>query len=203
MLCTLQFPNYETAKAAATALGFWDTEADALRTSGQSQDADGSTFGWAIDEIGADPVIIPGEYDDEGNEITPAVRLMGYFVNFTGELLPGVAAFLAPGGYGCAGRVFAGTAPAPHEVEGTAERHTLRFIGNAAAKAALQPLSLWKEEAPEGPVPFATVNGGGLSIQEIGTNPNGLAGYYMNTLGPLPSALTPYIVPYGSAGEGG
>lgn len=114
MLCTLQFPNYETAKAAATALGFWDTEADTLKTSGQSQREDGSWFGWAIDDIGQDPIITPGTYAEEGEEITPPARAIGYFVNVTGELPPTAMAYLAPEGYGCAGRVFAGTEPGPH-----------------------------------------------------------------------------------------
>jgi hypothetical protein len=110
-LFTLQFPDYPTAKAAATALGFWDTEEDVLKTSGQSQREDGSWFGWAIDDIGQDPVTAPGTYDDEGVEITPPVRLSGYFVNITGELPEPAMAFLAPSGYGCAGRLFAGTEP--------------------------------------------------------------------------------------------
>jgi hypothetical protein len=110
-LFTLQFPDYPTAKAAATALGFWDTEEDVLKTSGQSQREDGSFFGWAIDDIGQDPVIAPGTYDDEGVEITPPTTLPGYFVNITGELPEPAMAYLAPGGYGCAGRLFAGTEP--------------------------------------------------------------------------------------------
>jgi hypothetical protein len=110
-LFTLQFPDYPTAKAAATALCFWDLDTDQLKTSGQSQREDGSWFGWAIDDIGQDPVIAPGTYDDEGVEITPPVRLSGYFVNITGELPEPAMAFLAPGGYGCAGRLFAGTEP--------------------------------------------------------------------------------------------
>lgn len=114
-LYTLRFPSHATAKAAATALGFWDTEADTLKTSGQSQREDGAWYGWAIDGIGQDPVIVPGEYDAEGNEITPPTRATGYFVNVTGELPPAAMAYLAPGGYGCAGRVFAGTVPGPHE----------------------------------------------------------------------------------------
>ena len=108
-LYTLQFPDYPTAQAAAQALGFWDAETDALKTQGTSTRPDGSEFGWAIDDIGLDPIITPGEYDDEGSEITPPVRLDGYFVNVTGELPEPALTFLAPGGYGCAGRLFAGT----------------------------------------------------------------------------------------------
>jgi hypothetical protein len=110
-LFTLQFPDYPTAKAAATALGFWDTEEDVLKTSGQSQREDGSWFGWAIDDIGQDPVTAPGTYDEEGAEITPPTTLPGYFVNVTGELPEPAMAYLAPGGYGCAKRLFAGTEP--------------------------------------------------------------------------------------------
>jgi hypothetical protein len=108
-LYTLQFPDYATAQAAAQALGFWDDDTDALKTQGTSTRPDGSTFGWAIDDIGLDPIITAGKYDDEGNEITPPVRLDGYFVNVTGELPEPALAFLATGGYGCAGRLFAGT----------------------------------------------------------------------------------------------
>lgn len=108
-LYTLQFPDYATAQAAAQALGFWNEDTNALNTQGQSTRPDGTVFGWAIDEIGLDPIITPGEYDEEGNEITPPTRLTGYFVNVTGELPEPALAYLAPGGYGCAGRVFAGT----------------------------------------------------------------------------------------------
>ena len=100
-LYTLRFTDYPTAKDAATALGFWDTDLDVLKTSGQSQREDGSWYGWAIDDIGQDPVV---------NEEV----LEGYFVNVTGELPPPALAYLAPDGYGCAGRVFAGTEPGPH-----------------------------------------------------------------------------------------
>jgi hypothetical protein len=114
-LFTLRFDNYAQAKAAATQLGFWDLEEDQLKTGGQSTREDGTVYGWAIDEIGLDPVITPGEYDEEGNEVTPPVRLDGYFVNVTGELPEPALAFLAPGGYGCAGRLFAGTVAGAHE----------------------------------------------------------------------------------------
>jgi hypothetical protein len=113
-LFTLRFPDYPTAKAAAIALDFWDAENDALKTSGQTKRSDGSWYGWAIDQIGQDPVIEPGLYDSEGNEIEPPTRAIGYFVNVTGQLPDEALVFLAPGGYGCAGRLFAGTQPAPH-----------------------------------------------------------------------------------------
>jgi hypothetical protein len=108
-LFTLRFDNYAQAKAAATQLGFWDLEEDQLKTGGQSTREDGTVYGWAIDDIGLDPVITPGTYDEEGNEIDPPIRAVGYYVNVTGELPEPALAFLAPGGYGCAGRLFAGT----------------------------------------------------------------------------------------------
>lgn len=106
---TLLFPDYATAVAAAKQLGFWDMEEDKLKTGGQTIRPDGTAFSWMIDEIGQDPVTVPGTYDDEGNEITPPTRLSGYAVNATGELPPAVDAYRIP--YGSAGRVFAGTEP--------------------------------------------------------------------------------------------
>ena len=54
MACvTLRFPNYATAKGAAQALGFWNSDADKLRTDGQTIREDGTAFAWCIDEIGA------------------------------------------------------------------------------------------------------------------------------------------------------
>ena len=111
---TLQFPNFITARASAIALGFWDVDNDILRVSGQSQRTDGTWYGWAIDDIGQDPVTAPGQYDSDGNEIEPPTRAIGYFVNVAGQLPEEALVFLAPGGYGCAGRLFAGTEPAPH-----------------------------------------------------------------------------------------
>jgi hypothetical protein len=108
-LYTLRFDDYDQAKAAATQLGFWNTEEDRLNTSGQSRREDGSVFGWAIDEIGQDPPIAPGTYDEDGNELVPPTRADGYFVNVTGELPPGAEGFVVP--YGSAGRLFAGTQP--------------------------------------------------------------------------------------------
>lgn len=98
MYYTLRFPDYATAKTAALSLGFWDDEVDQLRTDGQSQRPDGSWYGWAIDEIGTNPV--------DG--------AVGYFVNVVGELPPAALTYLAPGGYGCAGRLFAGSVAGPH-----------------------------------------------------------------------------------------
>ncbi len=104
---TLLFPTYEIAVAAAQALGFWDTEADRLRTQGQTTRPDGTAFSWAIDEIGADPVVIPDSYDEDGNELVAPKRLSGYAVNACGELPPEATAYAIP--YGAAGRVFSGT----------------------------------------------------------------------------------------------
>lgn len=106
---TLLFPDYATAVAAAKQLGFWDMEEDRLRTGGQTIREDGSAYSWSIDEIGQDPITTPGVYDEEGNELTPPVRLSGYAVNCTGELPESAMAYAIP--YGSAGRVFAGTEP--------------------------------------------------------------------------------------------
>lgn len=103
-LFTLRFNNYDQAKAAATALGFWDVVSDTLNTRGNSVDANGNTYGWQIIEIGQDPVITPA------TELTPAVHANGYFVNVTGQLPPQAAAYAVP--YGSAGWCFAGTEPA-------------------------------------------------------------------------------------------
>jgi hypothetical protein len=108
-LFTLRFQDRPTAEAAAKALNFWDDDADELRTSGQSVDPDGTPFGWHIDEIGQDPIITPGEYDENGDELSPPVRAEGYFVNVTGQLPEPALAYVVP--YGSAGRVYAGTVP--------------------------------------------------------------------------------------------
>jgi hypothetical protein len=112
---TLSFPDYATARVAAKQLGFWDDESDSLKGSGQSQNPDESWFGWSITEIGQDPIDPqhPGEYDAEGNEVVPPQRLRGYYVNAVGQLPPAALTFLAPGGYGCAGVLYAGSNPAP------------------------------------------------------------------------------------------
>ena len=104
-LFTLRFDDYAQAKATATQLDLWDLEEDQLKTGGQSTREDGTKFGWAIDEIGQDPVIEPGVYDEEGIEIAPPVRASGYFVNVTGELPAAAEPFIVP--YGSAGRRFA------------------------------------------------------------------------------------------------
>jgi hypothetical protein len=106
---TLCFPDRATAVAAAQALGFWDTDADQLKTDGQTIREDGSAFSWGIDEIGA-AVDVPAVVDPETGEVTtPATFKPGYYVNATGELPEAVSAYLVP--YGSGGRVFAGTEP--------------------------------------------------------------------------------------------
>lgn len=112
---TFLFPTYETAVAAAQALGFWDSETDKLNTQGQTIRPDGTAFSWAIDEIGLDPVVVPGEYDEEGAELTAPLRLQGYAVNACGELPEAVDVYAIP--YGSAGRVFSGTGPEPFTLE--------------------------------------------------------------------------------------
>jgi hypothetical protein len=115
MNVTLLFPDYHTAVAAAKALGFWDDDSDTLRTSGQTIPEDGAPFSWAIDEIGLDPVVIQGTYDDEGVELTPPTRLSGYAVNATGELPPAALAYAIP--YGSAARLFGGSGAEPYTYE--------------------------------------------------------------------------------------
>lgn len=90
-----------------------------LKTDGQSTDPEtGEVFGWSITEIGLNPVDPqhPGEYDAEGNELVPPQRLQGYFVNAVGRLPEAAMAFLAPGGYGCAGVLYAGSVAGAHDV---------------------------------------------------------------------------------------
>ena len=117
---TLLFPDYATAVAAAKSLGFWDDDSDTLRTSGQTIPETGAPSSWAIDEIGADPVVIPGTYDDEGNELTPPTRLSGYAVNCVGEMPEAALAYAIP--FGSAGRVFAGGGPEPFHYEPMMDR---------------------------------------------------------------------------------
>ena len=107
MNTTLLFPDYPTAVAAAQALGFWDDESDSLKTSGQTVPESGPAFSWMIDEIGLDPVVVQGEYDEQGNELTAPLRLSGYAVNATGELPEAALNYAIP--YGSAGRLFAGS----------------------------------------------------------------------------------------------
>ena len=110
-LFTLRFPDYPTAKAAATALGFWDTDADQLRTDGQSVDpVTGEKFGWNITYVGPE-VISPAVTDETGEVITPPVLSTDVFAIVTGQLPPEAAPFLDPRGYGYSGHLFAGTEP--------------------------------------------------------------------------------------------
>ena len=115
MNATLLFPDYPTAVAAAKQLGFWDMEADKLITGGQTIPNPGTPFSWMIDEIGQDPAVVNGTYDEEGNEITPPLRLSGYAVNATGDLPDAVLAYAIP--YGSAGRIFSGSGVEPHHYE--------------------------------------------------------------------------------------
>lgn len=106
---TLCFPDRATAIAAAEALGFWDSEADALRNDGQTVRPNGTAFSWSIDEIG-EVVDEPAVIDPESGElITPATFKAGWYVNAAGELPAAVEPYIVP--YGSGGRVFAGTEP--------------------------------------------------------------------------------------------
>ena len=115
MNVTLLFPDYETAVAAAKSLGFWDDDSDTLRTNGQTIPETGAPYSWAINEIGTDPVVIQGTYDEEGNELTPPTRLSGYAVNATGELPEAITPFMIP--YGSAARLFGGSGADPFTYE--------------------------------------------------------------------------------------
>jgi hypothetical protein len=116
---TLRFANYAQARGAAQGLGFWDADADCLKTRGDSVDTDGNTYGWAISEIGHIQTA-PGVYDRSSfppTLVSPPIFSAEYYVNVDGHLPPPALAFLAPGGYGCAGVLFAGTEPGPHEID--------------------------------------------------------------------------------------
>ena len=115
MNATLLFPDYETAVAAAKSLGFWDDDSDTLRTSGQTIPESGPPFSWAIDEIGLDPVVIQGTYDEEGTALTPPTRLSGYAVNCVGEMPEAAMAYAIP--YGSAARLFGGSGAEPYTYE--------------------------------------------------------------------------------------
>jgi hypothetical protein len=106
---TLRFPDRPTAIAAAQALGFWDEDADRLRTDGQTIREDGTAFAWCIDEIGT-AVDVPAVVDPETGEVLEAATFLpGYYVNAAGELPEAVSTSIVA--YGSGGRVFAGTEP--------------------------------------------------------------------------------------------
>jgi hypothetical protein len=110
-LFTLRFDSYPTAVAAAKALGFWDDESDALRTDGQSVDADtGTTYGWNITYCEHE-IITPAVVDANGDVTTPAVLSSEVYAIVTGQLPPAAYAYLDPRGYGHSGHLFAGTVP--------------------------------------------------------------------------------------------
>lgn len=94
---------------------FTETTEGHLKTAGQTTPESGSPFSWMIDQIGDNPVVIPGVYDEEGQELTPPSRLSGYAVNATGELPEAVLTYAIP--YGSAARLFAGSSPEPFVYE--------------------------------------------------------------------------------------
>jgi hypothetical protein len=65
----------------------------------------------ALDIIGE--VVLPGTYDEQGNELTPPTPLPGFYVNLAipGPLSRALAPFRVA--YGSGGRIFAGTEPDP------------------------------------------------------------------------------------------
>ncbi len=87
---------------------------------GQSTNENGVAYSWSIDEIGLDPVVISGTYDEEGNQVTPSKKLQGYAVNAIGQIPEAALIYAIP--YGSAGRTFSGYNMEPHqyiEVEGS------------------------------------------------------------------------------------
>jgi hypothetical protein len=116
---TLKFPSFEAAKAVAQALGFWNEGSvmpngtmsePTWKTGGQSIDpGTGEAYSWAIDVIGHIQTT-PGAYDRSTfppTVVTPPVYSPEFYVNVSGVLPPGAAVYLAPAGYGSAGRTFA------------------------------------------------------------------------------------------------
>lgn len=100
-LHTLALPDRAAAETLAKAAGFWNTEEDCLKISGQSTDEDGTVYGWYIDDIGH-VVITPAVMSEDGETmITPAVMSAEYYVNVTGQLPAPALAFEVP--YGSAG----------------------------------------------------------------------------------------------------
>jgi hypothetical protein len=98
---TLRFDSEPNAEAAADRLGYLDDDGN-LRSLGH----DG-----ALDIIGQ--ATIPGTYDADGNDLTPAIVLPGFYTNLAlpGPLPRALASFRVP--YGSGGRIFAGTDPEP------------------------------------------------------------------------------------------
>jgi hypothetical protein len=104
---TLRFDSYAQAKATCQALGYWrpatTDQPEGPITDGQIQGPDG-TRGFSISIIGQDPIVTPATFDEDGNELTPAVQLHGYYVNVAGALPQPVEQYQVE--YGSAGRRF-------------------------------------------------------------------------------------------------
>lgn len=85
----------------------------------------------------------------------------------------------------------------------TPNYYTLKFNNRAHAEAICRSLGYW-DDASNGPITDGQINGPdgirGFSIFEIGQNPKGLTGYFVNVAGKLPEAVAPCQVPYGCAG---
>jgi len=101
---TLRFPSYEVAKAVCQSLSYWREAAggqpEGPITDGQIIGPDG-VRGFSISVIGLDPLVTAATYDENGNELTPAVQLSGYYVNVAGLLPVAAAPYQVP--YGSAG----------------------------------------------------------------------------------------------------
>jgi hypothetical protein len=98
---TLRFPDHQAAHDAAGGAGYLDDDGELVSLGHKG----------ALDIIGE--VTIPGTYDADGNELTPATPLPGFYVNLAipGPLPPALLPFQVA--YGSGGNVFAGT---EHEV---------------------------------------------------------------------------------------
>ena len=70
----LKFPNENTAKQLLEEAGFLDGDKNIISC----------THNYAIDVIGI--ITKGGEYDEEGNVIVEPITLLGWHINYVGEL---------------------------------------------------------------------------------------------------------------------
>lgn len=70
----LKFPNENTAKQLLEEVGFLDEDKNIISC----------THNYAIDVIGI--ITKGGEYDEEGNVIVEPITLLGWHINYVGEL---------------------------------------------------------------------------------------------------------------------
>jgi len=98
---TLRFPDEPKAEATADRMGYLDDDGEFK----------GLGHNGALDIIGQD--VVPGTYDEQGDELSPPTPLPGFYVNLAipGPLSRTLAPFRVK--YGSGGRIFAGTEPEP------------------------------------------------------------------------------------------